>query len=192
MDDGDELGPRDRSEGTDAGAGGDPVEAAREEVIGALARSAEIYGVKRSYGRLYGLLYFADGPVSLDELVDRSGYAKSTVSTAMNALERFHFVHRRSLPGEGKKAFFEAERDFWHIFRELARQEGRREIRTMTRALDAAEEKLHDTEDPRAEQDLERIRQLQSVYGQFERFVEVIGSQRIERIMEAFGRLQRD
>ncbi|MFB6176837.1 MAG: GbsR/MarR family transcriptional regulator, partial [Halobaculum sp.] len=100
-----------------------PVAEAREKIVEAMERSAEIYGLNRSYGRLYGLLFFADEPVSLDELVAESGYAKSTVSTAMKDMERLHLVYRRSIPGEGKKAFFEAERDFWTVFQEFLRRE---------------------------------------------------------------------
>ncbi|WP_423746585.1 hypothetical protein V5735_20210 [Haladaptatus sp. SPP-AMP-3] len=66
------------------------IEDAREEVVEAMAQSADIYGLKRSYGRLYGILFFADEPLSLDELVDESEYAKSTVSTAMQKMNRLH------------------------------------------------------------------------------------------------------
>jgi DNA-binding transcriptional regulator GbsR (MarR family) len=85
------------------------VDAACEEVIEAMARSMEIYGANRSYGRLYGILLFAEDPLSLDTLTEESGYAKSTVSTAMKTFERLYLVHRRAIPGEGKKAYFEAE-----------------------------------------------------------------------------------
>ena len=52
------------------------VAAAREEVIEALARSADVYRLKRSYGRLYGILFFAEEPLSMDDLAERSEYAK--------------------------------------------------------------------------------------------------------------------
>lgn len=121
---------------------GGPAGEARERVIEAFERSAEIYGLSRSYGQLYGLLYFADGPASLDQLVEASGYAKSTVSTTLKDMERLHLVYRRSVPGEGKRAFYEAERDFWTVVREFLRREVRREIDTMGRALADAEETL--------------------------------------------------
>lgn len=172
--------------------GDDDVERAREEVIGAMERSAEIYGLKRSYARLYGILFFADEPGSLDELVAESGYAKSTVSTAMKELQRFHMVHRRSLPGEGKKAYFEAETDFWHVFRELLRQEVSREIQVMTNALESAEETLEDADDERAERDLERVRDLRRTYEQSRRAVDVLTSTSIERVVDVLSRLRRD
>lgn len=171
---------------------GDDVATAREEVIEAMARSAEVYGFKRSYGRLYGVLYFADGPVSLDDLVERSGYAKSTVSTAMNALERFHLVRRRSVPGEGKKAYFEAERDLWYVFQQFLDQEVRREINVMTRALDEAETRLEDSDSATAERDLERVRDLQRVYRRSEQMVDILTSERLDQLSGIVDRFRRE
>jgi len=163
---------------------------AREEVIEALARSADVYGLKRSYGRLYGILFFAEEPMSMDDLVERSEYAKSTVSTAMKTLERYHFVHRRSMPGEGKKAYFEAETDFWHIFQEFLQREATRELQIMTRALDSAAEQLADADSDQAERDLQKIRTLQSVYSQFQTLVNVFTGQSIEKVMGLVDRLR--
>lgn len=168
------------------------VERAREEAIQGMERSAEIYGLNRSYGRLYGLLFFADGPVSLDELVRDSGYAKSTVSTAMKELQRLHMVHRRSVPGEGKKAYYEAERDFWTVLQEFLRREVQREIDTMTRSLESAESTLEDVSSEQAEADLEKIRDMQQMYRRSQQVVNLLTSSSINRLTGLLNRLQRD
>jgi len=161
--------------------------AARERVIQGFERSAEIYGLSRSYGRLYGILFFAREPKSLDELAEESGFAKSTVSTAMKELERFHVVHRRSISGEGKRAFFEAERDFWRILREFLDREVRREVDTMTRALEEAEAALEAADSERAETDLERVRHLQQVYDRSEAFLDLVTATPADRLKDAFA-----
>jgi len=166
------------------------VTAAREEVIEAMARTAEVWGAKRSYGRLFGVLYFADEPRSLDDLTEESGYAKSTVSTAMSTLERFHLVRRRSLPGEGKKAFFEAETDLWYVLQQFFENEVSREIRIMSRALDSAAEQLENADSERAERDLEKVRKLQRIYDRSEQFLSLVTSQSVDRLaglLERFG-----
>ena len=168
----------------------DVIEDAREEVIAALERSAEMYGLNRSYGRLYGILYFEDDPVSLDELAERSGYAKSTVSTVMRKMERLHFAHRRSIPGEGKKAFFEAERDFWYIVQRLVEQEGKREIEIMQRALSSAIEDLEDADGEIADRDLERIRSLKATYDRWESLVSLLTSRRLKTVTDLVNRLR--
>ena len=177
------------SEDSSDGVSDEDIEAAREEVIEALARSAEMYGAKRSYGRLFGILYFAEEPLSLDDLVEESGYAKSTVSTAMNTLERFYLVQRRSMPGEGKRAFFEAEEDFWYIFQQFLDQQVRREIQIMTRALEAAEMVLEEADGEDAQRDLEQIRELQRMYDRSETLVDIVTSERLERLASLIERL---
>ena len=164
-------------------------EKAREEVIDAMARSAEMYGAKRSYGRLFGILYFANEPLSLDTLVEESGYAKSTVSTAMSTLERFQLVQRRSLPGEGKRAFFEVEEDFWYIFQQFLDQKVRREIDMMSRALETAETTLSEADGEQATTDLERVQELQRMYSRSETLINIMTSERLEQLVSLIERV---
>ena len=166
------------------------IEAARKEVIEAAARSAEVYGLNRSYGHLYGELFFADEPLSLDDLVERSGYAKSTVSTAMQHMERLHIVQRRSVPGEGKRLYFEAETDFWHIIQQVMNQEVRREIQLMTRALDEAETELEALEDEAAEADLAKVRSLKRQYREGEMILNILTSTPVDRLHDLFASLR--
>jgi len=155
---------------------------ARQQVIEAMARSFEVYGGKRSYGRIYGICYFADGPLSLDRLVEESGYAKSTVSTAMTTLERFQLVQRRSLPGEGKKAFYEAEEDLWFVFEQVLDEQVRREMQIVGRALETAEGTLEESEGGSDTADLQKIRDLQEVVGRMESLVDVLTEDGLETL----------
>ncbi|WP_138798086.1 transcriptional regulator [Halostella sp. PRR32] len=170
---------------------GDPAKG-RETVVQAMERSAELYGLQRSYGRLYGLLFFADEPRSLDDLTEESGYAKSTVSTAMSALERYHLVHRRSMPGEGKRAYFEGETDFWRVFQEFLRNQVMHEVTIMSRALAEAETELEAADTEKAKRDLEKVRRLQSVYDKSETLVDALTSNSIDRLADLVGRLGRE
>jgi len=170
----------------------EPVTEAREEVIDAFERAGEVWGFKRSYGRLYGVLFFADEPLSLSDLADRSSYAKSTVSTAMSAMERYHLVQRRSIPGEGKTAFFEAERDFWYVFQQFLTQEVSREITVMLRALESAEDSLENADSDQASRDLEKVRQLKTMYDRSERLVGLLQRESIDRLAGLVSRLRSD
>lgn len=168
----------------------DPRYRAREEVIEALENSAEVYGFNRSYGRLYGILFFENRPVSLDELVEESGYAKSTVSTAMKQLEAFHIVHRRTIPGEGKKAFYEAETELWRVIQAFLRREVQREFDIMTRALDSAEKTLASIDDERAEDDLEQVRSLKRTYDRGQTILDALSNLSNSRFLRLIKRLR--
>jgi len=167
----------------------DDAAAARDRVIDAMARSAENYGLNRSYGRLYGILYFAADPVSLDDLSDRSGYAKSTVSTGMQTLERYHLVRRSEDPSGGRRAYFEAETDWWTVMQEMVEGQVRREFRIMRRALDDAEEALADAEGPAAERYRDRIATLQEMYDQFEVMVDLFAKAPTDRLLSVAAKL---
>jgi len=168
----------------------DSIADARGEVIEAFKQSAEFYGLSQSYGHLYGVLYFADEPLSLDDLVEQTGYAKSTVSNAMKAMQRLHLVHRRSIPGEGKKAFFEAERDFWRVAQEFLNRQVQREIDTMSRALESAESTLEGTDGEQAQRDLERIRNLKSMYDRSQTLVNVLTNSSLSRLSQLVKKIQ--
>jgi DNA-binding transcriptional regulator GbsR (MarR family) len=165
-------------------------DAAREEVIEAMARGLEIYGANRSCGRLYGILFFAEDPMSLDKLAEESDYAKSTVSTEMSTLERIHMVRRRSMPGEGKKVYFETETDFWYVFQQLLNQEVMREIEIMSRALDSAAETLADADSAKAQHDLEKVRKLKRLYDRGEQLVDLLTNQSLDRFVSVLKRMR--
>jgi len=122
--------------------GGDEV--ARERVIESMEQSAEVYGLSRSAGRVYGTLYFAEDSLSIPELVERTGYAKSTVSNVTRTLTRLGLIHRRSSEGGGRRVRFEAEREIWFILQDVLRQQVQREIRTTLRTVRRAEETVDD------------------------------------------------
>ncbi|WP_336338346.1 GbsR/MarR family transcriptional regulator [Haloarcula brevis] len=115
---------------------------ARERVIESMEQSAEVYGLSRSAGRIYGVLYFADAPLSIPELVDETGYAKSTVSNVTRTLSRIGLVHRRSSDGGGRRVRFEAEREVWFILQDVFQQYLLREVQTTLRTIRRAEKQL--------------------------------------------------
>jgi DNA-binding transcriptional regulator GbsR (MarR family) len=108
----------------------------------------------------------------------------------MSTLERFHLVQRRSIAGEGKRAFFEAEADFWYIFQQFLDQQVRREIEMMSRSLDTAELALEGADDAQAEADAEKIRELQAMYDRSERMVDLVTSERLDRLASLLERLR--
>lgn len=165
----------------------DDVQEAREEVIEAMARSAEIYGLNQSYGRIYGELYFSEEPQSLDDLSEKTGYAKSTVSKVMNALEDFHMVKRRTKAESGKRIYFEAEEDFWYVLQEMLRNQGMREIRIMKRALDKAEDKLEGVD---GETETEKVETLQELYDDMDTMVQMftqVSPEEVHQMMQGMG-----
>lgn len=164
---------------------GDDRAAVRETVIESMERSAEVYGLSRSAGRVYGVLYFADAPLSIPELVDETGYAKSTISNVTRRLTRIGLVRRRSSAGGGRRVEFEPERDLWFVVREVAQQYLHREMSVTQRTLSRALDRLAELDDPAAADDTDRVRALQATYDELQTLLELAVDHSTAELVEA-------
>jgi DNA-binding transcriptional regulator GbsR (MarR family) len=159
---------------------GDTPEAVREEVIESMERSAEVYGLSRSAGRVYGALYFAAEPLSIPELVEETGYAKSTISNVTRRLTRIGLIRRRSSGGGGRRVQFEPETDLWFVVQDVCQQYVSREMETTRRTLDRATDRLDDGTDTR-----DQIEDLAGTYDEFERLLDLAMDHSVEELIDA-------
>jgi DNA-binding transcriptional regulator GbsR (MarR family) len=92
--------------------GRDQLEKARERVIDAIALNMNLYGVTESVGRLYGLLYFQDEPMTLDGMKEELGMSKTSMSTSVRHLLDLKMVDKVWKKGV-RKDLYAVEQD-WH------------------------------------------------------------------------------
>jgi DNA-binding transcriptional regulator GbsR (MarR family) len=154
---------------------------ARERVIESMEQSAEVYGLSRSAGRIYGVLYFSEAPLSIPELVDETGYAKSTISNITRTLTRIGLVHRRSSEGGGRRVQYTAEREIWIILQDVFQQYVQREIQTTLRTIRRAQTQLPDDRDT----ETERIDELEDTYEDLEEIVTLASTFSVAELREA-------
>ncbi|MFB6159689.1 MAG: GbsR/MarR family transcriptional regulator [Haloferacaceae archaeon] len=159
--------------------------AVREEVIESMERSAEVYGLSRSAGRIYGVLYFAPDPLSIPELVEETGYAKSTISNVTRKLTRVGLVRRRSSTGGGRRVRFAAETDLWFVVQDVVRQYVGREATATQRTLDRALDRLDELDGEGVEADRARVRELRATYDELQRLLELATDHSTAELVEA-------
>ncbi|WP_018924870.1 GbsR/MarR family transcriptional regulator [Salsuginibacillus kocurii] len=95
--------------------GQEQVQQARDISISAIAQTMVIYGVTPSVGRIYGVLYFAEEPLSLDEIKDEVAMSKGSVSNGIRELLDIEMVIKVWKKGDRKDHFI-AEKDFFRNF----------------------------------------------------------------------------
>ncbi|WP_251329860.1 GbsR/MarR family transcriptional regulator [Haloplanus pelagicus] len=162
---------------------GDEPDVVREEVIESMERSAEVYGLSRSAGRVYGVLYFATEPLSIPELVEETGYAKSTISNVTRKLTRIGLIRRRSSGGGGRRVRFDPETDLWFVLQDVFQQYVAREMGTTRRTLDRALTRLDEGDAESGASD--RIETLATTYEEFETLLELAMDHSVEELIEA-------
>lgn len=91
------------------------LERSRTRVIDAIAQNMNLYGVTPSIGRLYGLLFFSDEPMTLDKMKEELGMSKTSMSTSVRSLLDLNMVDRVWVKGV-RKDLYSIEEDWYQSF----------------------------------------------------------------------------
>lgn len=137
------------------------------DFIAGLSNISQFWGFPKGMGALFAVLYLAPGPLSLDELVVRSGLTKGAVSTNVRALARLGLIHPESRLGD-RKDYYLAETDFYKAIRTILRErknsEFDRAISSVGNALTALEAGRGSVDEEHRQFLIERLRALQSFF----------------------------
>ncbi len=115
------------------------------------------WGINRTVGQIYALLYVARQPLNADELGEALGFSRSNVSMGLKELQSWGLVRLIHQPND-RREYFQAPEDVWVIFRTLAAERRKREIDpTLSMLRDALMEQPNGVDDVHAQ---ERMRQM--------------------------------
>lgn len=85
------------------------------------------WGISRTVGQIYALLYVSAKPLNADEVGEALGFSRSNVSMGLKELQSWRLVRLIHLPND-RREYFQAPEDVWTIFRTLAAERRKREI----------------------------------------------------------------
>ena len=155
-------------------------------MVDACVKVANSYGCCDAVGVLRGTLFLADRPISMDELVEETGYSKSTVSSNISTLERQGLVRRVIIPGD-KRYHYIPVTDPDSLKKELITNM-RQEMQVIIAAMNRTEEDLRAREHVSSSA-LERIDRARRFYMQTDLLLDLISRYNTEELIEL---LQRD
>ncbi|WP_172197627.1 GbsR/MarR family transcriptional regulator [Saccharibacillus qingshengii] len=158
------------------------VQRIRKRVIEVVGRNMELYGVTLSTGHLYGLLFFADKPMTLDEMGHEMQMSKTSMSTGVRTLLDLKMVNKVWEKGS-RKDLYEVEYDWYQTFTDYFATQWRRAVESNMQALRRAMKEIErlaeepDTSEFMAgvlQKDLEKIRQAESYYRWLDRVIDAM------------------
>ena len=89
-----------------------------ERYIQVIAKNMNLYGITPSVGRLYGTLYFAEEPMTLDQMRDALLMSKTSMSTGVKALADMKMVTPTFRKGI-RKDLYQTEKEAEEAMRQL-------------------------------------------------------------------------
>jgi DNA-binding transcriptional regulator GbsR (MarR family) len=99
----------------------------RQEFILHFGEMGSRWGINRTVGQVYALLFLSDRPLCADDIVAALGVSRSNVSMSLRELQSWNLVRLQHLPGDRRDHFVTPE-DLWLIVRTLIEERKKREI----------------------------------------------------------------
>jgi len=110
----------------------DRVTATLVDGLGAAAATSGI--LTQQQARIFGLLFLAAQPLSLDDIAAELGQSKSNVSLNIRVLVEWHLVRRRPVAGS-RRDHYEAATDFFRAMQEIFERRFRWTVRQVLSAV---------------------------------------------------------
>jgi DNA-binding transcriptional regulator GbsR (MarR family) len=116
------------------------------------------WGINRTVGQMYALLYVLGKPLNADEIAEHLQFSRSNVSMGLKELQSWRLVKLLHQPGD-RREYFEPPKDIWDIFKALLEERRRREVEpTLSMLRDAL------LETPTTDSDLVAQRRMREMY----------------------------
>ncbi|MEL6799900.1 MAG: GbsR/MarR family transcriptional regulator [Pseudomonadota bacterium] len=117
------------------------------------------WGINRTVGQIYALLFLSDRPLCADDIVEALHFSRSNVSMGLKELQSWNLVRLRHLPDD-RRDFFTTPEDMWEIVRTLIAERKKREIDPTLTKLRELELQAPDGEDSYAITRMAELREL--------------------------------
>lgn len=142
------------------------------------------WGVNRTVGQIYAVLFLSESPLCADNIVEALGFSRSNISMGLKELQSWQLVRLQHLPND-RREFFSTPDDLWEIVRTLIEQRKAREIDPTLSVLrqlqlEAGDQQDHDYVANRIEQSAKMIELLTGWYDEMRH----VDSKRLEQLLK--------
>lgn len=154
-----------------------------EKFIQSIAKNMNLYGINPSIGRLYGVLYFSDHSMTLDDMREALSMSKTSMSTGVRVLSDMKMVesiHKKGI----RKDLYQTEEDWYKSFTSLFGTRWRNQTETNIEEAEEAIEKLKELQQKTDDEslintinhDLEKLAYAKNYYEWLMKLIRVIES----------------
>lgn len=92
------------------------------------------WGICRTMGHIHALLLIQPSSLSTEDIMEDLKISRGNANMNLRALMDWGLVYRKSKPGE-RKDFYEAEKDFWNVFRKTLKKRKEKELNPMLKMI---------------------------------------------------------
>jgi DNA-binding transcriptional regulator GbsR (MarR family) len=147
------------------------------------------WGINRTVGQIYALLFVADRPLNADDIVQALSLSRSNVSMSLKELLSWRLVRPQHLPDD-RREYYSTPADVWEIFHVLVEERRKREIDpTLTMLRDALLEEPDSAEDRHAAKRMRDMLELIELTTRWMDDVQKLSTKTMIQIMKLGGNI---
>ncbi|REB08877.1 GbsR/MarR family transcriptional regulator [Sporosarcina sp. BI001-red] len=173
------------------------LEKSRKRITESIAQNIHLYGLPPSAGRQFGMMFFEDHPLTLDDMSAELGMSKTSMSTSIRSLSEAKLVDRVWERGV-RKDLYEVKDDWYQIFVDMFTVKWRRAVSLHTAAIRKSMAELKElkkaddiTDELLAiiESDIEKLLYIREYYDWLDRLIDAFED---HKIFDLVPRLEED
>ncbi|MGV7033747.1 GbsR/MarR family transcriptional regulator [Methylobacterium symbioticum] len=149
------------------------------------------WGINRTVGQIYALLFVAPEPLCADEIVERLGLSRSNVSMGLKELQAWNLVRLQHVPGD-RRDYFSTPDDIWQIVRTLVEERKKREVDpTLTLLREILMQEPRDAEERHAQERLREMHDLFELFAGWYGDVRRLDTERLVQLLSLGAKVQK-
>ncbi|WP_317933979.1 GbsR/MarR family transcriptional regulator [Sporosarcina aquimarina] len=163
------------------------LEKSRKRITESIAQNIHLYGLPPSAGRQFGMMFFENRPLTLDDMSAELGMSKTSMSTSIRTLSEAKLVERVWERGV-RKDLYEAKDDWYQIFIDMFTVKWRRAVSLHTAAIRKSLNELKDLKRDEGistellaevDSDIEKLEYIREYYNWLDRLIDAFEDQKI-------------
>jgi len=163
------------------------LEKSRKRITESIAQNIHLYGLPPSAGRQFGMMFFEDRPLTLDDMSAELGMSKTSMSTSIRAMSDAKLVERVWERGV-RKDLYKVKDDWYQIFIDMFTVKWRRAVSLHSAAIRKSLSELNElkqedslTTDLLAaiNNDIEKLEYIRAYYNWLDRLIDAFEDQKI-------------
>ncbi len=149
------------------------------------------WGINRTVGQIYALLFVSPRALNADEIVERLGVSRSNVSMGLKELQAWNLVRLQHLPGD-RRDYFSTPDDIWQIVRTLVEERKKREIDpTLTLLRQILLDEPQSEEERHAQDRLREMHDLFELFSGWYTDVQRLDTDRLVQLLKIGSKVQK-
>jgi DNA-binding transcriptional regulator GbsR (MarR family) len=110
------------------------LEDARNQFIASWGAFGSQWGINRTMAQIHALLLVSPDTLSADDIMEQLNISRGNANMNIRELINWGLVTRILQPGE-RKEYFVADKDIWHVAKQILKERKKRELEPMLKVL---------------------------------------------------------